>query len=171
MLKTFISHEKFVFSGICPEKSILKPSEIAVFTLKITCFGYKNRPLWTMLISELEIFLKMLVDNLISLQKLFIFLKNHSIWLTYACFCFLSSISESEIESNFDPNFGPKTTPIFFFIIEIIKDCLKHFTWEICVSMNILRKKSIKTIRNSCFYQKNRLFWVWNWAIMDQTHL
>ena len=162
-----------MFSWICPERSILKPSEIAVFTLKITYIGYKNRLLWTMLISKLEIFLKMLVDNLISLQKLFIFLKNHSIWLTYACFCLLGNISESEIESNFDPNFGPKTAPIFFFLlfIEIIKDCLKHFTWEICVSMNISQTKSVKTIRNSCFYHKNGLFWVWKWAIMNQTHL
>ena len=141
MLKTFISHEKFVFSGICPEKSILKPSEIAVFTLKITCFGYKNRPLWTMLISELEIFLKMLVDNLISLQKLFIFLKNHSIWLTYACFCFLSSISESEIESNFDPNFGPKTTPIFFFYYWNHQRLLKTFHMRnLCFNEYITKK-------------------------------
>ena len=38
------------------KKSLLKPLEIAAFTLKMTCFGYGNGPIWATPISKLEIF-------------------------------------------------------------------------------------------------------------------
>ena len=67
--KTFISHEKFGFLWICPEKRLLKPLKIAVFALKMTYFGYENGLSWIMPIFKLQIFLKILADNLISFQK------------------------------------------------------------------------------------------------------
>lgn len=67
--KTFISHEKFGFLWICPEKHLLKPLKIAVFALKMTYFGHENGLSWIMLIFKLQIFLKILADNLISFQK------------------------------------------------------------------------------------------------------
>ena len=67
--KTFISHEKFGFLWICPEKRLLKPLKIAVFVLKMTYFGYENGLSWIMSIFKLQIFLKILADNLISFQK------------------------------------------------------------------------------------------------------
>ena len=73
LLKTFIWYEKFVFSWLCPEKSLLKPSEIAVFGLQMTYVGYKNRPLWTTSISKLELFFNILLDSLINFHKLHIF--------------------------------------------------------------------------------------------------
>ena len=75
LLKTFIWYEKFVFSWLCPEKSLLKPSEIAVFGLQMTYIGYKNRPLWTTPISKLELFFNILLDSLINFHKLHIFKK------------------------------------------------------------------------------------------------
>ena len=75
LLKTFIRYEKFVFSWLCPEKSLLKPSEIAVFGLQMTYIGYKNRPLWTTPISKLELFFNILLGSLINFHKLHIFLK------------------------------------------------------------------------------------------------
>ena len=38
------------------KKSLLKPLEIAVFTLKMTYFGYENGPIWATPISRLEMF-------------------------------------------------------------------------------------------------------------------
>ena len=38
------------------KKSLLKPLEIAVFTLKMTYFVYENGPRWAMHISKLDIF-------------------------------------------------------------------------------------------------------------------
>ena len=56
LLETFISYEKFVFSWLCPEESVIKPSEIAIFGLKMTYIRYRNRPLWTTPIFKLEFF-------------------------------------------------------------------------------------------------------------------
>ena len=67
----------FVFSWICPEQSLIKPIEIAVFVLKMTYFGYENGQLWTMPISNLEMFFKILVNILTNFHKLFSFMKNH----------------------------------------------------------------------------------------------
>ena len=74
LLKTFIWYEKlFVFSWLCPEKSLLKPSEIAVFGLQMIYIGNKNRPLWTTPISKLEFSFNILLDSLINFHKLHIF--------------------------------------------------------------------------------------------------
>lgn len=67
----------FVFSWICHEQSLIKPIEIAVFVLKVTYFGYENGQLWTMPISNLEMFFKILVNILTNFRKLFSFMKNH----------------------------------------------------------------------------------------------
>ena len=49
-------NEKFMFSWLCPEESVIKPSEIAIFGLKMTYIRYRNRPLWTTPIFKLEFF-------------------------------------------------------------------------------------------------------------------
>ena len=71
--KTFLLHEKIVFLWTCFEKRLLKPLEVIVFSLKMTYFGYKNGPLRAMAIFKLEIFFKILVENLIGFQNLFIY--------------------------------------------------------------------------------------------------
>ena len=56
----------------CIPKKVLKPLEIG----NMTCFGYKNGPLWTMPISKLKLFWKILVGKLISFQRLYFFEKS-----------------------------------------------------------------------------------------------
>ena len=55
-LKIYFPCEICVFMNI-PEKSLLKPLEIAVFALKRTYFGYENGPLWATPTTKFEIVL------------------------------------------------------------------------------------------------------------------
>ena len=76
------------------EKSLPKPLEIAIFTWKMTSFGYKNEPLWTTLAhngSDIG-------SQINELSETFYFLKKSlDLVELYACFYILSDISESEI--------------------------------------------------------------------------
>ena len=69
------------------KKSLLKPLEIAILTLKII----KYKVLWWITsITKVKKVLTILIESLIAFRQLF-FLKNHRIWLSYASFCIMSS--------------------------------------------------------------------------------
>ena len=69
-------------------------------------------------------FLMILAENLISFLKVFNFLINHQIWLSYTCLCILRSISGSKI-GPFWPQFWSGNPTHFYFFIGIIKYYLK----------------------------------------------
>ena len=97
-----------------PQKRLLRPLEIAVFALKMTYFRCENGPLWTTPTSNFEIFFMILAENLISFLKVFNFLINHQIWLSYTCLCILRSILDSKI-GLFWPQFWPENHTHFYF--------------------------------------------------------
>ena len=72
------------------KKSLLKPLEIAILTLKIINFWYDKVLLWITPITKVKKVLTILIESLIAFRQWF-FLKNHRIWLSYASFCIMSS--------------------------------------------------------------------------------
>ena len=77
LLKMFIWYEKFLFSWLCPEKSLLEPSEVAVFSFKMSYIGHKNGPLRTILIWKLEFFFQDIVRQFKKLPETSHLKKNH----------------------------------------------------------------------------------------------
>ena len=131
--------------------------EITIFALKMAYLGHKMGHYGPHLLLSLN-FLMILAENLIDFLKVFIFFKNHQIWLSCTCLCIVSNISDSKI-GTFWPQFWPENHTSFFLFIETIKDCLKnYFTPEIWVFIKIFWKKFAKTIGNSFFTWKMTSF-------------
>ena len=119
--------------------------EITIFALKMAYLGHKMGHYGPHLLLSLN-FLMILAENLIDFLKVFIFFKNHQIWLSCTCLCIVSNISDSKI-GTFWPQFWPENHTSFFLFIETIKDCLKnYFTPEIWVFKKYSEKSLLKPL-------------------------
>ena len=77
-------------------KKCTKTLELTIFVSKIIYLGYVKVQLWTTPITKVR-FLKIVTEHLLRFQKLFSFLKNRQICLSYACFCILSDFLQRKI--------------------------------------------------------------------------